>query len=195
MNKSPSVRIPKGTGADDVYVGLARHVTPGAPRAHSVHYAIIAGRGDALDKYPSLIAIRRVPRAWEDDIRTHLMGGQDARLRSVGIIDYHIKGETAVSYNYSPKRDLAPDSAKGFPYFVEAMAVHDLQKRGIGLVSTSDFFTEERFRLRQLARVQLPVNMGYDAQRWKAGLGRGIRSVINAWESGLRERLRETERP
>lgn len=74
---------------------------------------------------------------------------------------------------HTTKRKMAiKESFAGMPYFVEAVAVSHLKRLGLEQISTSASPSKER--IKQLRRVELPINRKTGIDIWLCGLGRGI---------------------
>ncbi len=93
-----------------------------------------------------------------------------------GIISYLLTpsypGIAARGDPYDPKGNL-PVSVPRFGYFLEAMAVTDLDSLGATHVWTSQ--TPSQSRRDQLERVGLPVGRQTPIREWRAGLLKGVR--------------------
>lgn len=108
-------------------------------------------------------------------------GRQNGGGARIGYITYlrglhpDANGQVA-SVHYHPKDGLGGLRTRhlGMGYFLEALAVHDLQRNGITGVRTSMSASQERRS--QLQKAGLEPERVYRPREWLRGLGRGLKA-------------------
>ncbi len=126
-----------------------------------------------------LAGLRRVPTAWSEDIEEHVrLSGNQERCAHLGHIIYtrDCNGENASAFSYYPRDVLGARGAPRLSYFLEAMAIHDLQTQGVLRISQTHTVTI--YRERQLGRVGIPLKLEFDAGHWLKRMGHGIRQHL-----------------
>jgi hypothetical protein len=163
-----------------IYLGVIFY-TCNEPDAKIDKYSIFMGPKKSFDNI-NLIALKRVPERWQPNLNEHFANYSATRIypSKVGTINYRIpptnSGLIAYSVYYYPCRSLETGAARKLPYFIEAITTHHIKTTGISHISTSE--GPEVVRIKQLEKVNLPVNEPVPIDRWLMGMGRGIRTVF-----------------
>lgn len=133
-----------------------------------------------------LVTLKRIPKVWESDLNDHYkqyrisLDSEMVAVAAVGSIEYIIPKadqlRTAFTLRYNPRGCLGRKRATRIPYFLETLTTFHLKIHGIEYISTTK--DPDPHRVKQLERVELPVNERVGVNDWLMGLGRGIRSYI-----------------
>jgi hypothetical protein len=118
----------------------------------------------------TLAKVRLLPRRFHEAVAALPRG---ARVRRLGEILYGQQGELARSLSYDPKAGMGERTAPGLGYYLEAVALNFLRRRGVRTMETS--VAPSKGRRAQLLKAGLPVRQEVDVREWLRGMGRGIR--------------------
>jgi len=149
----------------------------------SESYKIYFGTKEALKRERThlgwLIALKRVPKVWEDGTRLHLESLHTdhtyvghmryvCRKRFLGVFG----ADSAINERYYPLESANRKDLRRMPYFIEAIIVNQLRNEGIKLVHSSGV-TFDPLR-NQLKRVNLRHDRYIEISAWLKAMGRGI---------------------
>jgi hypothetical protein len=149
-----------------------------------------------------LISVKQIPYVWSNELILKVRPWEKYDLFfqksvfnsfcNIGFIGYGTIGSCAYTGAYYPRVAIGR-IASGLPYFLEAITTWHLKNKGFVEISTSTAWHLKRpafrntqeskrpddLRIRQLEKVNLPIDEPTSADNWLRGLGRGIKSSIN----------------
>lgn len=171
--------------ASGLYVKIQRHVVQYSA-VREIYYTITLATKDNSDQNSDHkwfgsadynVFTKRVPKRWAEDLETYVMNMKRTSTSiKIGHIHYYTIGPGLVaSISYYPKEGLAKGLAVGFPYFLEATIIHDLEKMDVQNTSTS--LSPSPLRGKQLSRAGLPTFTNVAIRDWLKGMGRGIQAI------------------
>ncbi|MDE1824086.1 MAG: hypothetical protein KGI00_01310 [Candidatus Micrarchaeota archaeon] len=140
-----------------------------------MHYAPFEKLPLGAAKTLTLASLKRVPKPWREDIERHVdVSGMG--IAKMGYILYNDEHDMVRSTTYYPRDELVNGSAERISYYIEALAVRQIQLQGTMRVATS--YDPSDKRIEQLERVGLLIHGPMEIRDWLRGLGRGIREQM-----------------
>ena len=140
------------------------------------------GQGSKL----KLIAVMKVHPMHLNEMNRFMSSALHYEPPFFGHINYKVKGTTAKSPNYSPKKRLLEAlrlgndrTAPGLGFLLEEFCTRHLKTRGI----THIFSDPQSKRIGQLKSVGLPMRAEVPVDLWIAGMRQGFLRRIQEWKA------------